>query len=43
VFNVFNVPGYGEPNNYPGSSTFGQITGLNFGGRTVQLSGDFYF
>jgi Carboxypeptidase regulatory-like domain len=43
IFNVFNVPGYGEPNNYPGSSTFGQITSLNFGGRTVQLSGNFYF
>jgi hypothetical protein len=43
IFNVFNTPAYGEPNNYPGSSNFGQITSVNFAGRTVQLSGDFYF
>jgi hypothetical protein len=43
LFNVLNTPAYGQPNNNPGNSTFGQITSVNSAGRTVQLSGDFYF
>jgi Carboxypeptidase regulatory-like domain/TonB dependent receptor len=43
IFNVLNTPAYGQPNNYPGSSNFGQITSVNSAGRTVQLSGDFSF
>lgn len=43
-FNVFNIPWYGEPDNYPGDGNrFGQITGINNAGRTVQLSADIYF
>lgn len=43
MFNAFNTPHFGLPNNNPTSTTFGSITGLASAPRIMQAALKFYW